>query len=141
MLPVAGTGTEGEKAWTEEGADATDDGAKEMEEIIRGTAEVEAAPVETTAPKAEDTASPQEDGDPEDAVYRSLDWETNPPINGFYETMMSLTPERRAELRRLGKAKIEGNAAREAGGTTEEKREKAEAGETAGTRATTATGA
>ena len=28
-----------------------------------------------------------------------MDWETNPPINGFYETMMSLTPERRKALR------------------------------------------
>ena len=37
--------------------------------------------------------------DPED-LYASLNWEDNPPINGFYEMMMSLTPERRAELRR-----------------------------------------
>ena len=37
-------------------------------------------------------------GDPED-IYATLDWETNPPINGFYETMMSLTPERRKALR------------------------------------------
>ena len=38
--------------------------------------------------------------DPDD-IYATLDWETNPPINGFYEMMMSLTPERRKELRRL----------------------------------------
>ena len=139
VLPEDGTGMEADKGKTEAGAAITPEEAKEMEEIIRGTAEVEAAPVETTAPKAEDTASPQEDGDPEDAVYRSLDWETNPPINGFYETMMSLTPERRAELRRLGKAKIEANAAREAVGTTEAKREKADAGKTAETEDTTAT--
>ena len=139
VLPEDGTGMEADKGKTEAGAAITPEEAKEMEEIIRGTAEVEAAPVETTAPKAEDTASPQEDGDPEDAVYRSLDWETNPPINGFYETMMSLTPERRAELRRLGKAKIEANAAREAVGTTEAKREKADAGKTAETQDTTAT--
>ena len=30
-----------------------------------------------------------------------MDWDTNPPINGFYEMMMDLTPERRKELRRL----------------------------------------
>ena len=36
--------------------------------------------------------------DPDD-IYATLDWETNPPINGFYETMMSLTPERRKALR------------------------------------------
>ena len=139
VLPEDGTGMEADKGKTEAGAAITPEEAKEMEEIIRGTAEVEAAPVETTAPKAEDTASPQEDGDPEDAVYRSLDWETNPPINGFYETMMSLTPEQRAELRRLGKTKMEANTARQAAGTTEAKREKADAGKTAETQDTTAT--
>ena len=139
VLPEDGTGMEADKGKTEAGAAITPEEAKEMEEIIRGTAEVEAAPVETTAPKAEDTAPPQEDGDPEDAVYRSLDWETNPPINGFYETMMSLTPERRAELRRLGKTKMEANTARQAAGTTEAKREKADAGKTAETQDTTAT--
>ena len=53
------------------------------------------------------------DDDPEDAVYRSLDWETNPPINGFYEMMMSLTPERRAELRCLGREKMDANTAKQ----------------------------
>ena len=139
VLPEDGTGMEADKGKTEAGAAITPEEAKEMEEIIRDTAEVEAAPVETTAPKAEDTAPPQEDGDPEDAVYRSLDWETNPPINGFYEMMMSLTPERRAELRRLGKAKIEANAAREAVGTTEAKRENNDAGKTEELQGTAAT--
>ena len=45
--------------------------------------------------KPEDTEKPS---DPDD-IYATLDWETNPPINGFYETMMSLTPERRKALR------------------------------------------
>ena len=139
VLPEDGTGMKADKGKTEAGAAITPEEAKEMEEIIRGTAEVEAAPVETTVPKAEDTVSPQEDGDPEDAVYRRLDWETNPPINGFYEMMMDLTPERRAELRRLGKTKMEANAARQAAGTTEAKREKADAGKTAETQDTTAT--
>lgn len=130
VLPEDGTGMKADSGKTEAGAAITPEEAKEMEEIIRDTAEVEAAPVETAVPKAEDTAPPEEDGDPEDAVYRSLDWETNPPINGFYEMMMSLTPERRAELRRLGKAKIEANAAREAVGTTEAKRENNDAGKT-----------
>ena len=131
VLPEDGTGTKTDKGKTEAGAAFTPEEAKEMEEIIRGTAEVEAAPVETTAPKAEDTAPPQEDVDPEDAVYRSLDWETNPPINGFYEMMMDLTPERRAELRRLGKAKMEANAARQTVGMSEAKREKVHEGKTA----------
>ena len=139
VLPEDGVGMKADKGKTEAGAAITPEEAKEMEEIIRGTAEVEAAPVETTAPKAEDTAPPQEDGDPEDAVYRSLDWETNPPINGFYETMMSLTPEQRAELRRLGKTKMEANAAREAVGTTEAKRENNDAGKTEELQGTAAT--
>lgn len=32
-------------------------------------------------------------------VYAAMDWDTNPPINGFYEAMMGLTPEQRADLR------------------------------------------
>ena len=139
VLPEDGIGMKADKGKTEAGAAITPEEAKEMEEIIRGTAEVEVTPVEMTAPKTEDTAPLQEDGDPEDAVYRSLDWETNPPINGFYETMMSLTPERRAELRRLGKTKMEANAARQAAGTTEAKREKAHADKPAEPQGTAAT--
>ena len=139
VLPEDGTGMEADKGKTEAGAAITPEEAKEMEEIIRGTAEVEVTPVEMTAPKTEDTAPLQEDGDPEDAVYRSLDWETNPPINGFYEMMMDLTPERRAELRRLGKAKMEANAARQTVGTTEAKREKAHADKLAEPQGTAAT--
>ena len=139
VLPEDGTEMKADSGKTEAGAAITPEEAKEMEEIIRDTAEVEAAPVETAVPKAEDTAPPEEDGDPEDAVYRSLDWETNPPINGFYEMMMSLMPERRAELRRLGKAKIEANAAREAVGTTEAKRENNDAGKTEELQGTAAT--
>ncbi|KAB3627053.1 DNA methylase, partial [Phocaeicola vulgatus] len=127
------------KGKTEAGAAITPEEAKEMEEIIRGTAEVEAAPVETTAPKAEDKIPLQEDGDPEDAVYRSLDWETNPPINGFYETMMSLTPEQRAELRRLGKTKMEANAVKRTVGTSEAQREKVHVGKTEEPQGTAAT--
>ncbi len=36
---------------------------------------------------------------PED-IYADINWEDNPPINGFYELMMSLTPERRIALRK-----------------------------------------
>jgi len=49
--------------------------------------------------KADNTAKP---ADPDD-IYATLDWETNPPINGFYEMMMNLTPERRKELRELAR--------------------------------------
>ena len=59
-------------------------------------------PVESVKPATESKEAKSENagkqGDPED-IYATLDWETNPPINGFYETMMSLTPERRKALR------------------------------------------
>ena len=55
---------------------------------------------------------------------------TNPPINGFYEMMMSLTPERRAELRRMGKEKMDANAAKQTTGLSETKKEKVQARET-----------
>ncbi|MCR2031603.1 N-6 DNA methylase [Alistipes timonensis] len=48
-------------------------------------------------PVAEQAAQTQTHN-PEE-LYASLNWEDNPPINGFYQMMMGLTPERRAELR------------------------------------------
>lgn len=61
-----------------------------------------APPVESVKPATESKEAKPENvgkqGDPDD-IYATLDWETNPPINGFYETMMSLTPERRKALR------------------------------------------
>ena len=61
-------------------------------------------PVEAAKPvngnKEEKPENAEKPNDPDD-IYATLDWETNPPINGFYEMMMGLTPERRKELRRL----------------------------------------
>lgn len=127
-LPVEDTERTTDKGNAEAVAGITTEEAREMDEIIRGgtdaptAAETEAA-VPTTEKTGPGTAT-EESYDPEDEVYRRLDWETNPPINGFYEMMMDLTPERRAELRRLGKAKMEANTARQAAGITEAKREK-----------------
>ena len=59
--------------------------------------------------KAENTAKP---ADPDD-IYATLDWDTNPPINGFYEMMMGLTPERRKELRELARQHNEKQVAAE----------------------------
>ena len=107
---------------------------REMEEIIRqGANGIPESRHEEPIPmhgKPEGATAPAEDDDPEDAVYRSLDWETNPPINGFYEMMMSLTPERRAELRRMGKEKMDANAAKQTAGLSETKKEKVQARET-----------
>ena len=104
----------------------TPEEAQEMEEIIRNRMDVPQASrqetVSATSPDVKDASETTEDDDPEDAIYRSLDWETNPPINGFYEMMMSLTPERRAELRRLGREKMDANAAKQAERAAEAKK-------------------
>ena len=64
---------------------------------VKVTPPVEAAkPVNSN--KEEKPENAETPNDPDD-IYATLDWETNPPINGFYETMMSLTPERRKALR------------------------------------------
>ena len=142
-LPVENTERTTDKGNAEAVAGITPEEAREMDEIIRGGTDAPtAAEPEAALPTTEKTGpgtATEESYDPEDEVYRSLDWETNPPINGFYEMMMDLTPERRAELRRLGKTKMEANTARQAAGTTEVKREKADAGKTAETQDTTAT--
>ena len=54
-------------------------------------------------PKAEATSST---ADPDD-IYASINWEDNPPINGFYEMMMDLTPEQRKALREKAHARWE----------------------------------
>ena len=142
-LPVENTERTTDKGNAEAVTGITPEEAREMDEIIRsGTDAPTATETEAAVPTTEKTGpgtATEESYDPEDEVYRSLDWETNPPINGFYEMMMDLTPERRAELRRLGKTKMEANTARQAAGTTEAKREKADAGKTAETQDTTAT--
>ena len=142
-LPAEDTERTTDKGNAEAVAGITPEEAREMDEIIRGGTDAPtAAETEAAVPTTEKTdpgTATEESYDPEDEVYRSLDWETNPPINGFYEMMMDLTPERRAELRRLGKAKMEANTARQAAGITEAKREKADAGKTAETQDTTAT--
>ncbi|CAL9784318.1 MULTISPECIES: N-6 DNA methylase [Bacteroidales] len=84
---------------------------------VQTTQNVTAVPTATTPKtitenkeaKAENTAKP---ADPDD-IYATLDWDTNPPINGFYEMMMGLTPERRKELRELARQHNEKQVAAE----------------------------
>ena len=40
-------------------------------------------------------------------LYAGLDWETNPPINGFYEVMMDMTPEQRAKALQVGRLEVQ----------------------------------
>ena len=55
------------------------------------------------------TEKPTVQNNPEE-VYAAINWENNPPLNGFYETMMSLTPERRAQLRQKAEVHREAKA-------------------------------
>ena len=52
-------------------------------------------------------------------LYAELDWETNPPINGFYEVMMDMTPEQRARALQVGRQdmQVEKSIAVEKGNT------------------------
>ena len=52
---------------------------------------------EVVSPKPDEHKVASPPYDPE-AVYAAIDWETNPPINGFYEAMMHLTPQQRQRL-------------------------------------------
>ena len=63
------------------------------------TAATERGTAARETPQAGTRVVPRPSPADEEAVYAAIDWEENPPINGFYETMMSLTPERRAQLR------------------------------------------
>ena len=73
------------------------------------TATIPKTVTENKEAKTENTAKP---ADPDD-IYATLDWDTNPPINGFYEMMMGLTPERRKELRELARQHNEKQVAAE----------------------------
>ena len=53
-----------------------------------------------TAPPGQETVTPlQAQSMDMEAVYSAIDWDTNPPINGFYETMAQLSPGQREQLR------------------------------------------
>ena len=60
------------------------------------------APATNTATSAQPETMTEEEARQE-AVYASLDWDENPPINGFYEMMMDLGAEGRARLRRIAR--------------------------------------
>ena len=72
--------------------------------IVQVTPKVTNIPPHTTsvslAEKKTDEKVEEADkqSDPDD-IYAAINWEDNPPINGFYEMVMNLTPERRKELR------------------------------------------
>lgn len=56
--------------------------------------------LKTTAPAEPETFTPpQAQSMDMEAIYNAIDWNTNPPINGFYETMEQLSPGQRERLR------------------------------------------
>ena len=50
-------------------------------------------------PEQETVIPPQVQSMDMEAVYNAINWDTNPPINGFYETMAQLSPGQREQLR------------------------------------------
>ncbi len=67
-------------------------------EVVTKPVEKEEKPSLTDA-KEQETAQETKPILPEDEPYASISWEENPPINGFYEMMMTMAPEDRVLLR------------------------------------------
>lgn len=59
--------------------------------------QVQAAPINEVKPQ-ESVVPPPIMANMEE-VYAAIDWDTNPPVNGFYETMMQFTPQGREQMR------------------------------------------
>ena len=79
--------------------------ASPLVKSVNPTFEVETKPVEKeekpslTDAKKQETAQEIKPILPGDEPYASISWEENPPINGFYEMMMTMAPEDRVLLR------------------------------------------
>lgn len=67
-------------------------------EVVTKPVEKEEKPSLTDA-KEQETAQETKPILPGDEPYASISWEENPPINGFYEMMMTMAPEDRLLLR------------------------------------------
>ncbi len=67
-------------------------------EVVTKPEEKEEKPSLTDA-KEQETAQETKPILPGDEPYASISWEENPPINGFYEMMMTMVPEDRVLLR------------------------------------------
>lgn len=67
-------------------------------EVVTKPVEKEEKPSLTDA-KEQETAQETKPILPGDEPYASISWEENPPINGFYEMMMTMAPEDRVLLR------------------------------------------
>ena len=67
-------------------------------EVVTKPVEKEEKPSLTDA-KEQETAQETKPILPGDEPYASISWEENPPINGFYEMMMTMAPEDRVMLR------------------------------------------
>ena len=67
-------------------------------EVVTKSVEKEEKPSLTDA-KEQETAQETKPILPGDESYASISWEENPPINGFYEMMMTMAPEDRVMLR------------------------------------------
>ena len=79
--------------------------ASPLVKSVNPTSEVVTKPVEKEEKpslrdaKEQETAQETKPILPDDEPYASISWEENPPINGFYEMMMTMAPEDRVLLR------------------------------------------
>lgn len=75
--------------------------ASPLVKSVNPTFEVVTKPVEKEEKPSLTDAKEQETKPilPGDEPYASISWEENPPINGFYEMMMTMAPEERVLLR------------------------------------------
>ena len=79
--------------------------ASPLVKSVNPTSEVVTKPVEKeekpslTDAKEQETTQETKPILPGDEPYASISWEENPPINGFYEMMMTMAPEDRVMLR------------------------------------------
>ena len=79
--------------------------ASPLVKSVNPTSEVVTKPVEKeekpslTDAKEQETTQEAKPILPGDEPYASISWEENPPINGFYEMMMTMAPEDRVMLR------------------------------------------
>lgn len=79
--------------------------SKSVGKSVNPTFEVVTKPVEKeekpslTDAKEQETTQETKPILPGDEPYASISWEENPPINGFYEMMMTMAPEDRVLLR------------------------------------------
>ena len=91
--------------WEMEGGTHPDEKAEKKKEKAKLKEKAKATPKKSSkkesTPQSKETETEQPVNPilPGDEPYANISWEENPPLNGFYELMMTMTPEARVTLR------------------------------------------